>query len=74
MPNGIEKQTFQEYPVKSKLDTLFDYVVDIREHQQEQLKLCDTRFKKVEKRGIVDKGLAIIFGAVFGFFGGLFKA
>ncbi len=32
--NGIEKDTFEKYPVESKLDTLFDYIKDIQERLQ----------------------------------------
>jgi hypothetical protein len=54
----ISRETFEGYPVSSKLDTLFD----LAKASHEQLCLthdkCDKRFEKLEHRRWFDKTLA----------------
>lgn len=56
MGDGLmtSKETFKEYPVNSKLDTLFDFAVATYEKQEKM----DDRIEKLEKRKWYDKGIA----------------
>jgi len=68
MPNGITRDTFKGYTTDSKLLTLFDILVDVQVKQTHQIEVCDPRFKKLENRKWVDKGLATASGFGGGFF------
>jgi hypothetical protein len=68
MPNGITRDTFKGYTTDSKLLTLFDILVDVHVKQTQQIKICDPRFKKLENRKWIDKGLATASGFGGGFF------
>lgn len=73
MTNGLEisKETFQGYTVESKLDTLFD--ITKATHNQACLKReeCNKRFEKLERRKLLDKGIAVVSGAIAGILGAL---
>jgi hypothetical protein len=68
MPNGITRDTYKGYTVDSKLMTVFDILVDVQLKQAKQIKICDPRFKKLEQRKWIDKGLATASGFGGGFF------
>lgn len=69
MGDGLmtSKETFKQYPVESKLDTLFDFSVAIYEQSCTKQEDCEDRFRKLEKRKWFDKGLS----AGTGFIGGV---
>lgn len=66
MAIDTSKETFKEYSVSSKLDTLFDIAVATQACQKEQLNKCNTRFVKLESRKLWDKGTAIVAGILGG--------
>ena len=73
--NGVTKETFREYPVENKLDTMFDYIesihgiLDCRKNACEQrAEDCDIRITKIEKTQTRWK----FFSTTTAFFGGMF--
>ena len=56
MSDGISKETFQGYSTDSKLDTLFDYVLDIHKWQHDQPVICEKRLRKLENRKWINTG------------------
>jgi len=70
MPNGITKETFQGYPIDSKLDTLYDYIHDIHgtltTRCPEQQKICGKRLDDLEKKKWFNRGISMTSGAISG--------
>jgi hypothetical protein len=69
MPNGITKETYKSLTTESKLNVVFDVLIDIKTVADHQLSVCGPRFIKLEKRKWLDKGIAAASG-----FGGGFTA
>jgi len=65
--NGVSRETYQGYDTESKLNTLFDYVHDIREVSCKGDKELNVRVTKLETRKKLDTGI----GAASGFVGGV---
>jgi hypothetical protein len=69
MSNGItiNKETFRQLDTDTKLDSIFDVLVNIHEECKCRFGTCEVRFKRLENRKIKDKGLAATAGLVGGF-------
>ncbi len=74
MSNGITPETFKGYTAKSQRETLFDLHLETQRTLLEHIKKIDERFekgnerfKKLENRKRVDRGLSILSGGVGGF-------
>jgi hypothetical protein len=77
MANGIKisEETFDGLKdTDTKLHAIFKAVVATNKNICNQVESCEPRFRKLEKRKWIDKGLAVFMGAIAGFFGGLFKS
>ena len=68
MANGIkiDEQDFERLSNSEQNTILFKNTEQILEHISATKKSCDKRFKRLENRSLVDKGVA----GITGFFGG----
>jgi hypothetical protein len=69
----VTPEIFETYGADQKLNTLFHYVSATHDNTCIQNEIYETRFAKLEKRKLVDKGLAIGSGGVGGFLAVTFK-
>ena len=71
MANGIkvDEDTFATLTPEEQRRAMFQAIVRTNTNLTDQLKHCEPRFRKLEKRKWIDKGISVASGAIGGFLG-----
>lgn len=69
----IPPENFEKLDYEQKMNTVFYYISTMHDNQAVESELNNRRLKKLEKRKLLDTGIAATTGAVGGFFAILAK-
>jgi len=71
MPNGIkiDEDAFLTLDHSEQMGAIYQAIVEVNKKVCTQLKTCEPRFRKLEKRKWIDKGIATGMGVIGGFLG-----